>query len=235
VSSPASEPALFRPDLVTGLPEPARRWLTHAIRPATPLARSVELQMHGHIRLGTWRSFTATQVLAPPDGFIWAATARVLGLPVSGYDRFSSGTGQMRWRLLGLIPVLTADGPDVTASAAGRLASEGVLLPTSFGAATWTAAGPHHVTASWRIGPHQERVDLHVGERGQLRQVLIQRWGNPNRSPYGRYPFGVTVEAESTFAGITIPSKFRAGWWSGTDRQDEGEFFRARITDAVFR
>ena len=191
--------------------------------------------MHGHIRLGSWRPFTATQVLAPPDGFIWAATARVLGLPISGYDRFSSGTGQMRWRLLGLVPVLTADGPDVTTSAAGRLAAEGVLVPTSFTAATWTAAGPDAATATWRIGPHQEKVDLHVGEQGQLREVLIQRWGNPNNSPYGRYPFGVTVEAESTFDGITIPSEFRAGWWWGTDREDEGESFRARISDAVFR
>ena len=221
--------------MVAGLPEPARRWLTHAIRPGTPLARSVQLQMHGHIRLGTWRPFTATQVLAPPEGFIWAATARVLGLPVTGYDRFSSSTGQMRWRLLGLVPVLTADGPDISASAAGRLASEGVLIPTTFDAATWTTTGPDQATATWRIGDHQEDVDLHVGEHGQLRSVLIQRWGTPNRCPYGRYPFGVTVEAENTFAGITIPSEFRAGWWWGTDRQDEGEFFRAHITDAAFR
>jgi hypothetical protein len=52
---------------------------------------------------------------------------------------------------------------------------------------------------------------------------------------YDRYPFGVTVEEESTFSGITIPSTFRAGWWWGTDRQQEGEFFRARITAATFR
>ena len=233
--SPSPEPALFEPGMVAGLPESTRRWLTHAIRAGTPLARSVELRMHGQIRLGTWRPFTATQVLAPPEGFIWAATARVFGLPVSGYDRFSSGTGQMRWRLLGLVPVLTAVGPDVTASAAGRLVAEGTLVPTTFDAATWTSAGPDQATATWQVGPHQESVDLHVGEQGQLREVLIQRWGNPNRSPYGRYPFGVTVEAENTFDGITIPSEFRAGWWWGTDRQDEGEFFRARITDAVFR
>jgi len=232
--SPTVKPALFQSDMVAGLPEPARRWLTHAIRPGTPLARSVELRMYGHIRLGAWRPFTAIQVLAPPQGFIWTATARVFGLPVSGYDRFSSGTGQMRWRLLGL-PVVTADGPDVTTSAAGRLAAEGVLIPTSFGAATWTTTGSDQVTATWRIGDHEESVDLQIGAHGQLRRVLIQRWGNPNRSPYGRYPFGVTIGAEDTFAGITIPSEFRAGWWWGTDRQDEGEFFRAHITDAMFR
>ncbi|HEX8489085.1 MAG TPA: DUF6544 family protein [Propionibacteriaceae bacterium] len=221
--------------MVAHLPEPAQRWLTHAIAPGTPLATSVELRMSGQIRLGAWRPFTARQVLAPPDGFVWAATARVAGLPVSGFDRLSSGAAEMRWRLLGLIPVLTAAGPDVTTSAAGRLAAEGTLLPTVFPAATWTAAGTDQVTATWQIGGHRESVELHLGERGELRQVLIQRWGNPNDSPYGRYPFGVSVEAEGTFAGITIPSRLTAGWWWGTERQPEGEFFRAQITGAVFR
>ena len=60
-----------------GLPEPARRWLSHAIAPGTPLWGSVELTMHGQIKLGRWRPFTARQVLTPPDGYIWAATAVV--------------------------------------------------------------------------------------------------------------------------------------------------------------
>jgi hypothetical protein len=45
----------------------------------------------------------------------------------------------------------------------------------------------------------------------------------------------VTVHDERAFDGITIPSSFTAGWWRGTDRQDEGEFFRADIEHAVFR
>jgi hypothetical protein len=62
----------------------------------------------------------------------------------------------------------------------------------------------------------------------------MQRWGNPNGEPFGRYPFGVAIEGEKTFAGVTIGSQLRAGWWWGTDRQSEGEFFRATITGAEF-
>lgn len=76
---------------------------------------------------------------------------------------------------------------------------------------------------------------MHVGPDGRLLGVLLQRWGNPGGVPFGHYPFGATVEAERTFAGITIPSTLRAGWWWGTDRQAEGAFFRSRITDATFR
>ena len=221
--------------MVAGHPEPARRWLTHAIAPGTPLYGSVELTMRGQIKLGAWRPFTAQQVLHPPDGFIWAARARVAGLPVIGYDRYSSGTGEMRWRLLGLIPVITGRGENVTRSAAGRLAAEAIWIPTSFHRAQWsTGPTPDSAIATWRIGGATEEVQLHVGEHGQLTGVLERRWGDPNGEPFGRYPFGVTIEQEHDFAGVTIPSTLRAGWWWGTGRQEEGEFFRAQVVDAAF-
>ena len=221
--------------MVADLPDPARRWLTHAIAPGTPLWQSVELSMVGEIRLGRWRPFTATQALAPPEGYIWAATARLFGLPVMGYDRLTSGTGEMRWRLLNLIPVMTVAGPDITRSAAGRLASEIVLIPTAFRDATWTlGASPDKAVATWGHGEDRESVEIHVGRDGQLLDVLMRRWGNPTGEPFERYPFGCTVEAEHTHAGVTLPAVFRAGWWWGTDRQEEGEFFRARLTAVTF-
>jgi hypothetical protein len=232
----AASPAAFDPAMLAGLPEAARRWLSHAITPGTPLWRSVELSMHGQIRIGSWRPFTARQVLAPPEGYIWAATARLAGLPVTGFDRLSSGTGEMSWRLLGRFPVMTASGPDVTRSACGRLAGELALLPTAFPAASWLRGErPGTATATLPFGSHTETAELTVEDDGRLLEVRVDRWGNPGGAPFGRYPFGVAVEAESDFDGITIPSVLRAGWWWGAERQAEGEFFRARITSAVFR
>ena len=129
----------FDPAMISGFPEPAHRWLRHAIAPGTPLWDSVELTMHGRIKLGRWRPFTARQVLSPPGGYTWAATARLAGLPVTGYDRLISGAGEMRWRLLRLFPVLTAAGPDITRSAYGRMAGEIVLSPTAFRTAARSA------------------------------------------------------------------------------------------------
>jgi hypothetical protein len=236
LAEPAVRPAAFDPAMLTDLPEPARRWLGHAIAPGTPMWRSAELTMHGQIRLGRWRSFTARQILSPPDGYIWAAAARVAGLPVTGFDRLSAGTGQMSWRLLGLFPVMTASGPDVARSASGRLVGELALLPTAFPAASWLRGHrPGTATATLQLGPHTETAELTVCDDGRLLEVRVERWGNPGGAPFGRYPFGVAVEAESVFGGITIPSVLRAGWWRGTERQAEGEFFRARITGAVFR
>lgn len=225
----------FDPAMTTGLPEPAHRWLSHAIAPGTPLWSSVELTMHGQIKLGRWRPFTARQVLSPPGGYTWAATARLAGLPVTGYDRLSSGAGEMRWRLLRLIPVLTAAGPDITRSAYGRMAGEIALIPTAFRHAAWTRGeDADTAVATWRFGGDTESAELRAARSGRLAEIRVNRWGNPGGAPFGRYPFGVRFEAEARFGGVTIPSVLRAGWWWATERQHEGEFFRAEITGAVF-
>ncbi|WP_104164390.1 DUF6544 family protein [Cryobacterium sp. N22] len=230
----AARPApteVFAPELVAQLPEPARRWLIHAIPTGTPLSGSVQVTMRGEIRLGAWRRFSARQVIVPGAGYIWAATAWVAGLPVRGFDRFSAGTGEMRWRMLGLFPVVTAVGADVARSAAGRLASEIVLAPTGFRSAVWTVGrSADHVIGTWQIDGEEESVELGIGPRGEVQSAFLSRWGNPGGAPFGRYPFGCTVHTEQQHAGLTLPATLTAGWWWGTARQDEGEFFRARIT-----
>jgi len=222
---------VFAPAMVATLPPAAQRLLLHAIQPGVPLWRSVELQMRGEIRLGRWRRFTARQVLTPGVGFVWGATARFFGLPVSGYDRYSAGTGEMRWRLAGVLPVLTSAGPDVTRSAAGRLAAEAMFVPTTFDLGSWAdGAMPDVARRTWRAGDNEDAVDLHVAADGTLHQVTMQRWGQAGKGPAQRRPFGVTMLAEGRFADVAIPVRF-TGWWDGPG---DGDFFRAEITAATF-
>lgn len=50
--------------------------------------------------LGTaWRPYTAVQALAPLEGFLWAVTTHLFGLPINGFDRYSNGVGEMRMDL----------------------------------------------------------------------------------------------------------------------------------------
>jgi hypothetical protein len=65
-----------------------------------------------------------------------------------------------------------------------------------------------------------------------VRSVVFDRWGDPDSTgTWGHHPFGFEVIGHSSFDGVTIPSSGRAGWFYGTDRWDEGEFFRFEITD----
>jgi hypothetical protein len=215
-----------------GLPGPVRRYLTAAITPGTPLVTAARLRMQGHIKVGRWLPFHAQQTLDPHHGFQW--TARAAGV-ISGSDRYHDGRGEMRWQLLGLIPLVHADGPDVSRSAAGRAAAEAIWVPTAllprFGV-TWSAADDHHLTAHARIDAVEIEVHYLLDDAGRLQSVVFDRWGDPDGTgTWGLHPFGGEVTASATFDGLTIPSSGRFGWYFGTNRWDQGEFFSYQITE----
>ena len=131
--------APYTNDLVDGLPEPVRRYFGHAISPGTPLAAGAHISMRGRIKLQRWLPFRARQVLVPCHGTVWAA--RIAGV-ISGSDRYVGGTGGLDWRLFGRIPLVHAEGDDVTRSAAERAAGESIWVPTALlpgSGADWSA------------------------------------------------------------------------------------------------
>ncbi|MEU7746046.1 DUF6544 family protein [Nonomuraea sp. NPDC049158] len=227
----------FDPAQACHLPEPARRWVLHAIAPGAPLLRAVVLDMHGSIRLSTWRDFRAQQVLLPMEGFVWSATAYLGLLPVHGFDRYRAGEGEMRWRLLDLIPVMSGAGPDITRSAAGRLACEFVMAPAAAldPRIRWKPIDDRHAVASLPVGTEDHDVTLTVAPSGALERVTMSRWGDPGEGRYRDHVFGVECGREIEFDGFTIPAYLAGGWWPGTDRWAEGEFIRFTVDDALFR
>ena len=237
LASPTQGPKVFDPGSVAQLPEPARLWLCHAIAPGTPLLRTAEIWMHGQIRLGDWRPFTAVQRLTPSGGFVWAATARLLGLPVVGFDRYTRGSGQMRWRLFNALPVMRADGPDVMRSAAGRHAAERVLYaPTAAvdGLIAWRAVDEDQATARVQLESTAIDVTITVAPNGALSELVLTRWGSPDGASFAEHIFGAAFKDEVTFGGVTLPREVTAGWHYGTARWPEGQFIRYSIDNATY-
>jgi Family of unknown function (DUF6544) len=228
----APPPAVFGEAELEGLAEPVQRYLRAAIAPATPLATSVRLRMRGQIKIRRWVPFQARQLLAPRHGFQWSARA---GGVLTGFDRYADGQGNMSWKLLGLLPVMRADGPDITRSSAGRGAAEAIWVPTAllprFGT-RWTAIDDRHLVARYDIDAVEIEAHYRIDAGGRLVSMVFDRWGDPGRGgSWGRHPFGGEITAYSTFDGLTIPSAGRFGWFYGTDRWSDGEFFRYQITE----
>jgi hypothetical protein len=234
LGAPTPAPAVFERDAVAGLPEPVGRWLTHAIAEGTPLHRAVQLRMHGEIRLGGWSRFTAVQRLSVSGGFVWSAAARVRGLPVTGFDRWTRGAGEMRWRLLGALPVMSAEGEDVTRSAAGRHAGELLLaVPTAALSpeVTWRSIDADRAVAVLQVGGTRHEVTLTVAADGALSALVMQRWGSAGSGAFAEQPFGATLHGEITVEGVSVPRRVTAGWHYGTDRWPEGRFIRYTLDD----
>jgi len=236
-SAPSGE-RVFQPAALSHLPPAARLYLEHAIAPGTKLAQAVRLRMHGQIKLGRWLPFKADQAIVRGRGFIWRATVSMFGMPIKGSDRLVDGEGALKWRLFGLVPVLTASGPDITRSAAGRVAGEAVWIPSVLCRPDVAWVSPQPSTARAGFTAHGEMVELEIllDDQGRIKTARLPRWGNPDNTGPRYVEFGVIAEKETTFGGYTIPTRFRAGWYFGTDRfESEGEFFRATIDSAEYR
>jgi hypothetical protein len=229
---------VFQPDQFTDLPTAAQQYLNHAIAPGTKLASGVRLKMHGEIKLKNWSPFKAEQVIHWQRGMIWQATAQVNGLPIRGWDRLVDRAGAMQWKLLGLIPVMTAAGSDVTRSGTGRMQGECMWLPSVFcdRSVQWAATDDLHAHVRLTVLDKTTELTFTLDETGRLEQIRFQRWGNPEGATHHYVDFGGYLECEDTVSGYTIPTRLRVGWYFGDDRfESEGEFFRATIDSAVYR
>ena len=194
--------------------------------------------MHGTIKLERWRPFQAEEVIHSERGMVWNARTRMGGIPVRGTDRFLDGAGAMRWTLLGLLPVMTASGPDITRSAAGRLAAEFCWLPSRLcgPGVSWADAGPGRVRADLAVCGEKAELTLTVDDVGRLLSLSLSRWGNPGGGRFHSAVFGGSVQEEKRFGGYTVPIRLRVGWDFGTDRfETSGEFLRVVIDEAAFR
>jgi hypothetical protein len=237
-NAPNRPAPVFDPVDLHALPLAAQRLLRSAIALGTRLRSRVRLRMHGEIKLKTWLPFTAEEVIAWPHGFLWGATVRQNGLPIRGFDGFVDGVGAQQWKLFGLLSVVSADGPDITRSAAGRLAAEALWLPSILCGhdVVWAALDEHHPRARLAIAGETVEPSFEIDDDGRVRSVVIQRWGDPEKAGFGYHAFGGFVEQRSTFEGFTIPTHLRIGYHVGTDRfASHGEFIRIAIDDAIYR
>ncbi len=231
-------PSRFDPQMVADLPEPARRYFAYAIDPGTPLLPVAIIEMTGEFSLGTkedprYQPMEARQILAAPEGFVWAMRTRG-GMPVSGSD-----TGRWtRFRIFGLIPVARQGGDsDHTRSAYGRYVGEAViwapaaLLPGP--GVTWDAVDEDTARVIVEHGPLSQAVDVTVDSDGRPVTAVFQRWSNANADNEHRLqPFGAVMSDFREVGGYRLPFRVEAGNLYGTE--EYFPFFRADVTAIRF-
>jgi hypothetical protein len=233
----------FSPDFVGALPEPARRFLTFAIRPGAPLATAVEITMAGELSLGTKAEprtmpMRARQVLALPEGFVWEVSAGRGWMRASGSDGLSGSASWTRFRLWGLVPLVRAGGnEDHLRSAFGRMVAEAAfwspaaLLPRP--GVEWSQVDADTARVTVRHGSLQQAVDIRVDAAGQPEWVRMDRWTNANaQQEFRLQPFGGFVSDFRWVDGYRVPFQVDGGNFFGTP--DYFPFYRARLQSVRF-
>lgn len=232
-------PSNFHTDMLAGLPEPARRYFTFAIKDATPLKTVAKIKMRGQFSLGNKQSpnyldMEATQVLAAPTGFVWKMSGGSGLMRMSGSD---SGRWTRFW-LAGLAPVARFGGDiDHSRSAFGRYAAEAAfwtpaaLLPGPN--VTWEEKSKDTARYTMKQGDILQSVDVTVDVDGRPITVQFQRWSNANADRIHRLqPFGGFLSDFQEVGGFRVPMHVEAGNFFGTDAYFP--FFIADVTKLEF-
>ncbi|MGI5863585.1 MAG: DUF6544 family protein [Myxococcales bacterium] len=229
----------FDPAMVADLPEPARRYMLHAIRPGAPLARFVELRGTARMKPAPDKAFfdlAWDEVLTPGVGMVWnAKTTKALPLTIN--DFYLSDAAAVRVALFGLIPVVNETSPDVVRSTKGRVAGEVVWCPSALldrPDVRWEAVGEDRFRIRQSIDGEEVAAELIIDAEGRVKEIRMERFGDVGKDGVGLYPYGFAVEEERTFGDFTIVSKVKGGWWFGSERFVPEEAATFVITDAVF-
>lgn len=231
-------PVRYDPEMVSDLPETAKRFFNFAIAPGTPLLPVAEIEMGGQFSLGSrddpnYQTMEASQILASPHGFVWQLRLSSK-LPVSGSD---SGSWT-RFRILGLFPVARLGGsPDHTKSAYGRYVAESVfwtpaaVLPGP--GVVWEEVDSNTARVTVSRGALSQTVNVKVEADGRPVEVSFLRWSNANPDKeYRLQPFGGSLSDFHEVQGYRIPFKVEAGNMFGTDYYFA--FYMAEVIDIRF-
>ncbi len=190
--------------------------------------------MTGHIRLGRWLPFVATEWIDVDRGFVWSATVGKRPLRITGRDGYVDGRGAMAWRLWGAVPFLRRRGTDVDRSAEWRFLGEAMVwLPGARNRVQWRSRPERNGAYAEIYDRSLEPVHftLSIDEAGVLRELSGPRWGKPPHAHLGYHDFVVKAVDEISSAGMTVPGQVHAGWMSGGELRP---FFRATVSSFDF-
>jgi hypothetical protein len=98
----------------------------------------------------------------------------------------------------------------------------------------WDALDDHHARVTLTLDGETIPLTLEIDDDGRLRMLTMRRYGNVGVPDWQPIPYGFAVERETTFAGYTIPSCIRGGWWFGTAHYDPGAASIFAILDAHY-
>lgn len=234
----ATRPARFEPEMIAGLPEPARRYFRFAIAPGTPLRTVAIVEMGGRFGLGGKEShrfhpMRAREILAPPHGFVWIAKIGSGLFRMSGSDALTDDKAWTRFWLLGAMPLVRASGTaNLARSAVGRAIGEALWVPAALlpvSGVAWEPIDADRARAVLNVRGDLHAVELTVASDGRPLSIVLDRWSDANRERIFRWqPFGATVEAVGTFGGYTVPTRISGG--NNFGMADYFPFFQAEVT-----
>ncbi|MBC3787990.1 DUF6544 family protein [Spirosoma utsteinense] len=217
--SRSDKTATITSDSLMDLPAPVQQWLTRSGVVGKERIHTVRLRQHGRMRTtpgGRWMTAEAEQYFTVDQpGFIWKASIRLAPLvQLTGRDRYENGHGSMNIRLLSLIEVANARGPETDQGTLLRFLSEIIWFPSAALSPYihWDALDSQSARATMHYGEVTASGIFRFTKQGDVSGFEAQRYMEKN----GQYTLETWTTTGSTYrtlaSGIRIPTEGAATW-----------------------
>jgi len=220
-------PRLTEADLVP-LPEPIRRYLRATGSVGRPLPRAVRTTWRGRIRGGPeepWMPFTAEQYnVVDPAARFFLMDARRTGLPVDVLHAFAGDSATMRVRLLSLLPMVDAAGPEMDQGESVTLFNDLALLAPATLAGSqvrWEPLDERSARGTYVGGAVPVQAVLHVNEAGELVDFVSddRLAASPDGTSFEPRGWSTPVGGYRSFDGLRLLGRGE-GRWHPADASD---------------
>lgn len=219
------------------LPAPVADYLRAVGAVGLPRVSHFRVTMEGRIRQGpgdAWMTFRASQhnFLDRPSRFFFM-DARRGGLPVDVYHRYVAGRAAMRVRLVSLLPLVEARGPEMDRAETVTFFNDLVLFAPAALVDTpvrWEAVDERSVRGHFTVGSETVSALLLFDEGGLLADFISgdRAAASADGASFTRMPWSTPISEWTVMRGRRVPT-----WGVGRWHAPEGPYayFEARITD----
>jgi hypothetical protein len=230
-----TEPHIVSEDDLAGLPDPVQRWLRWARIVGKPYPATVLLKQEGRFRRAegaNWMPFRAEEYFTTdPPGFVWKTMMQMFPLvSIDGRDRYVDGRGSIQMRVLGLIPVADAAGPEIDQGSLLRYLNETMWFPaaTLGPYISWEAIDANSARATMSYGGVTASATFFIDDEGKPIDMVAER----QDLTHGRREIWSTpISDYGEFAGVRMPVAGQGVW-----RYEGGDFpyIEVRITELAY-
>lgn len=235
-SAPAPAGVLAESDLA-GLPAPVARYIRRTGALGKPKVVTLSAEMRGRIRGGpseNWMPFRAQQIStfgALPQRLFYL-DARRAGLPVTVFHVFDDSGATMRGKVLSLVPILDASGPQMDRGETVTIFNDLVVLaPAAIPDAViaWELLDTRHVKGTFTRGDQTVSAQLVFDDDGDLVDFVSEdrlRASGDGKS-FTRMLWNTPVGQYRDMGGRRVASSGSAAWAAPSP---EGHFTYVEMT-----
>lgn len=217
----AAPPALVTTADLSPLPPAIQRYLTLTGALGQPRVTNFHARFRGRIRSGPdarWMPFEAEQVnVYASHARLFVMHASMLGVPFDVFHRFADGAATMRVRLASLLPMVDAEGPEMTQAETVTLFNDmcvfapGTLISPSV---TWPERPDGQVEGAFTNAGVTVRAVLTFNEAGELVDFVSddRLQGSSDGTSFARMRWSTPLADYRTFGAHTLSGAGVGRW-----------------------